>query len=181
MNSYWWKPAARGKDVSVSMKRGAEKASSLGDDRSREVVTILLSLDWVLMNFRVAEMFCEDRFSDAVIVRGLESGLCVCVRWPLQKKFQETTTLLQVELVMLVKKAEFQACECCTHQEWQSFFASMQLIQLSRSLLRQFSCRSWRGHVGRFNVALGKNNIVASWKCGCVEKCLVPSMRASHP
>ena len=66
-------------DVSVSMKRGAEKASSLGDHRSREVVTILLSLDWVLMNFRVAEVFCEDRFSDAVVVRGLESGLCVCV------------------------------------------------------------------------------------------------------
>ena len=64
--------------VSVSMKRGAEKASSLGDDRSREVVTILQSLDWVLLNFRVAGVFCEDRFSDAVVVRGLESGLCVC-------------------------------------------------------------------------------------------------------
>ena len=62
----------------MSMKRGAEKASSLGDDRSREVVTILLSLDLVLMNFTGAEVFCEDRFSDAVVVRGLESGLCVC-------------------------------------------------------------------------------------------------------
>ena len=61
----------------MSMKRGAEKASSLGDPRSREVVTILLSLDLVLMNFRVAEVFCEDRFSDAVDVRGPESGLRV--------------------------------------------------------------------------------------------------------
>ena len=62
----------------MSMKRGAEKASSLGDDRSREVVTMILSLDLVLMNFRVAEVFCEDKFSDAVVVRGFESGLCVC-------------------------------------------------------------------------------------------------------
>ena len=66
-----------GEYVSVSMKRGAEKASSFCDDRSRKVVTILLSLDWVLMNFRVAEVFCEDRFSDAVVVRGLVSGLRV--------------------------------------------------------------------------------------------------------
>ena len=105
----------------MSMKRGAEKASSLGADRSREVVTMILSLDLVLMNFRVAEVFSEDRFSDAAVVRGLESGLCVCVRWPLQKKFQETTTLMQVELVMLVKKAEFQACECCPIKSGSAF------------------------------------------------------------
>ena len=67
-----------GEYVSMSMKRGAEEASSLGDDRSREVVTILLSFDLVLMNFSVSEVFSEDRFSDAVDVRGLESGLCVC-------------------------------------------------------------------------------------------------------
>ena len=66
-----------GEYVSVSMKPGAEEASSLGDDRSREVVAILVSLDGVLMNFRVAEVCCEDRFSDAVDVRGLVSGLRV--------------------------------------------------------------------------------------------------------
>ena len=41
-------------------------------------MTILLSLELVLMNFRVAEVFSEDKFSDAVVVGGLENGLCVC-------------------------------------------------------------------------------------------------------
>ena len=68
-----------GEYVSVSMKRGAEEASSVVDDRSREVVTILLSFDLVLMNFSVSEVVSEDRFSDAVVVRGLEKwSLCLC-------------------------------------------------------------------------------------------------------
>ena len=68
----------------MSMKRGAEEASSLGDDRSREVVTILLSFDLVLMNFSVSEVVSEDSFSDAVVARGLESGLCVCDSWVIE-------------------------------------------------------------------------------------------------
>ena len=41
------------------MKRGAEKVT----------VTILMSLDLVLMNFKLAELFCEDKFGDVAVGR----------------------------------------------------------------------------------------------------------------
>ena len=64
--------------VSVSTKRRTEKVCSPDDDpSSREVVAILMSLDLVLMNFKVAEVFCKNRFGDAAVDRGLECGLGV--------------------------------------------------------------------------------------------------------
>ena len=49
-------------DVSVLVKRTAEKVSS-PDNESREIVTILMSLDLVLMDFKVTELSCEDTSS----------------------------------------------------------------------------------------------------------------------
>ena len=46
---------SRTEDVSVLMKRRAEKVSSL-DDESRETVTILMLLGLVLENFKVADV-----------------------------------------------------------------------------------------------------------------------------
>ena len=56
-------------DVSVLVKRTAEKVSS-PDNESREIVTILMSLDLVLMDFKVAELLSEDRFGESVVGRG---------------------------------------------------------------------------------------------------------------
>ena len=52
--------SSREEDVSVSMNREAEKASS-SEDESLEIVTILMSsgLGSVLVKFNVAESFCE--------------------------------------------------------------------------------------------------------------------------
>ena len=55
-------------DVSVSMKRGVEKVGSQ-ENESLEMVTMLMSLDFVLVNFKVAKLFCEDRFGDAAVAR----------------------------------------------------------------------------------------------------------------
>ena len=56
--------SSRVEDVSVLMKSGAEKVGS-PENRSLETVTILMSLGLVLVNFKVAELFCEGRFGDA--------------------------------------------------------------------------------------------------------------------
>ena len=66
---------SQGDYVCVSMKRGAEKVSS-PENRSREIVTILMSfglvLGLVLVNFKVAKLY-EDKFGDAAVDR---SDLC---------------------------------------------------------------------------------------------------------
>ena len=50
------------------MKRRAEKVSS-PDNESREIVRILMSSDLVLMDFKVAELLCEDRFGELAVGR----------------------------------------------------------------------------------------------------------------
>ena len=55
-------------DVSVLMRRGAEKVSS-PDNEARQRVMILISLDFVLVSVKVAELFCADRFGDADVGR----------------------------------------------------------------------------------------------------------------
>ena len=46
-------------------------------------VAILMSLDLVLVNFKVAELFCEDRFGDAAV------GRAKCVtRWDVEDEKQ---------------------------------------------------------------------------------------------
>ena len=57
-------------DVSVHMKRGTERVRSPDDDRSREIVMILMSCT-------VSQLLCEDRFGDAAVGNGLERGLGV--------------------------------------------------------------------------------------------------------
>ena len=71
-------------DVSVSMKRRAEKVSS-PEDESLEIVTLLVSLDLgsVLVNFNVAELFCEDRFGDAAVDR-----VCCAAGWDIEDEEQ---------------------------------------------------------------------------------------------
>ena len=54
-----------------------EKVRSPGDDRSREKVMILMLLGVILVNMKVAELFCEDRFGDAAVGDGFECGLGV--------------------------------------------------------------------------------------------------------
>ena len=63
--------------VSVQMKRGTEKVRSPDDDRSREIVMILMLLSVILVNMTVAELVCEDRFGDAAVGDGFECGLGV--------------------------------------------------------------------------------------------------------
>ena len=65
--------SSRMEDVSVSTKRGAEKVSS-PENESHDTVTLLMSLGLVLMDFKVAEFFCEDQFGDAASCR--QSELC---------------------------------------------------------------------------------------------------------
>ena len=67
----------RVKDVSVSTKRRAEKVSS-PEDESRETVTILMSLGLVLVNFKVAELFCEDR----------QVQRCICLQSELRDRLR---------------------------------------------------------------------------------------------
>ena len=58
--------SSRMEDVSVLMKRGADQVS-FPEDESRETVTILMSLGSVLVNCKVAELFCGDRVDDAAV------------------------------------------------------------------------------------------------------------------
>ena len=71
-------------DVSVSMKRRAEKVIS-PEDESRQIVTILMSsgLVLVLVIFKVAELFCEDRFGDAAVDR-----VCCAIAWDIENETQ---------------------------------------------------------------------------------------------
>ena len=64
-------------DVSVHMKRGTERVRSPDDDRSREIVMILMSCSVILVNMTVAQLLCEDRFGDAAVGNGFERGLGV--------------------------------------------------------------------------------------------------------
>ena len=60
--------------VSVQMKRGTEKVRSPDDDRSREILMILILLSMILVNMTVAEFVCEDTFGDAAVHDGFECG-----------------------------------------------------------------------------------------------------------
>ena len=85
--------SSRMEDVSVLMKRGAEKVSS-PEDGSRETVTILMSLGLVLVYFKVAELFYEDRFGDAA------GGKANCATgWDIEdeKQMKEVTRRVRVE------------------------------------------------------------------------------------
>ena len=60
--------------VSVSRMRGAE-AVGPPDDGSRELATLLMSLGVARVNFKVAELFCSNRFGDAAVDVGFGHGL----------------------------------------------------------------------------------------------------------
>ena len=47
------------------------------DDGSRGLATILMSLGVAPVNFKVAVLFCKNRFGDAAVDMGFERGLVV--------------------------------------------------------------------------------------------------------
>ena len=60
-------------DVSLLMTRQAERVS-FPDDESRETVTSLMSLGSVLVNFKVAELFCEAVWAMQLSAQGSMRG-----------------------------------------------------------------------------------------------------------
>ena len=77
------------------------------DDGSREIATILKSLGVAPVNFKVAELFCKNRFGDAAVDMGLERGLVVdyATGWDMEDEEQMKEVerrVLEEEPVLLI-------------------------------------------------------------------------------
>ena len=101
--------------ASVSKMRGAEEVGP-PDDGSRGLATILTSLGVALVNFKVAELFCSNRFGDAAVDVGFEHGLEVdyATGWDMEdeEQMQEVERrVMEEEPVLLIGSPTCRSCD----------------------------------------------------------------------
>ena len=99
--------SGRMEHVSASRKHGAEEMGLPGD-WPREISTVLMSLGVALVNFKVAELFCTNRFGDAAVDMGFERGRVVdcATGWDMEDEEQ----MKVVEVQRRVMEDEFVLC-----------------------------------------------------------------------